>query len=294
MLAWSKISEHVSAATGASFCARSTGAIGGGCINSAYVMEGDKQRYFVKINAAAKVPMFEAEALGLQEIARTDTVRVPQPVCWGSTEESAYLVLEYIEFGSDTAGSAERLGQQLARMHQVHASRYGWRIDNTIGTTPQINTPAHDWVAFWREHRLGYQLGLAARNGYGGGLQRQGERLLETFGALFTDYTPPPALLHGDLWGGNQAADAAGNPVIFDPAVYYGDREADLAMTELFGGFGNRFYQAYRAEYPLDQGYETRKTLYNLYHVLNHLNLFGGSYLAQAQRMIDLLLSRII
>lgn len=294
MPTWSSISEHVSAATGASFSARTTRAIGGGCINSTYVMEGDKQRYFVKINDAARISMFEAEALGLQEIARTDTVRVPQPVCWGSAEESAYLVLEYIEFGSGTAGSAERLGRQLARMHQVHASRYGWHIDNTIGSTPQINTPAHDWVAFWRDRRLGYQLRLAARNGYGGGLQRQGERLLESFGALFADYTPLPALLHGDLWGGNHAADAAGNPVIFDPAVYYGDREADLAMTELFGGFGNRFYQAYRAEYPLDQGYETRRTLYNLYHVLNHLNLFGGPYLTQAQRMIDLLLGRII
>lgn len=293
MSAWPKISEHVSAATGVSFCVRSTRAVGGGCINSAYVMEGDKQRYFVKINAAARAHMFEAEALGLREIAHTDTVRVPQPVCWGSTEGSGYLVLEYIEFGSGTTESSELLGQQLARMHRFHASRYGWHIDNTIGTTPQINMSAYDWVAFWREHRLGYQLRLAARNGYGGGLQRQGERLLESFGALFTDYRPLPALLHGDLWGGNHAADAAGNPVIFDPAVYYGDRETDLAMTELFGGFGNRFYQAYRAEYPLDQGYETRKTLYNLYHVLNHLNLFGGSYLAQAQRMIDLLLSEI-
>lgn len=293
MQVWSEIGEHVSAATGASFHARSTRAVGGGCINSAYVMEGDKQRYFVKINTAARADMFEAEALGLREIARTDTIRVPRPVCWGSTEESAYLVLEYIDLGSGARDSPERLGRQLARMHRVHAARYGWRIDNTIGTTLQINTPSHDWTAFWREHRLGYQLRLAARNGHGGGLQRQGERLLESFGALFSDYTPSPALLHGDLWGGNHAADAAGNPIIFDPAVYYGDREADLAMTELFGGFGDRFYQAYRAEYPLDQGYETRKTLYNLYHVLNHLNLFGGSYLVQARHMIDLLLCRI-
>jgi len=293
MSLWKMIAEDISAATGAAFRQPAPRPVGGGCISAAYVIEDGGRRYFVKINAAAKAHMFEAEAAGLQEIARTGTVRVPEPVCWGSADDSAYLVLEYVDFGTDTGTSAERLGRQLARMHQVHAHRYGWHRDNTIGSTPQINTPATDWVAFWRDHRLGYQLRLAARNGYGGQLQQRGERLLAIFGALFADYTPPPALLHGDLWGGNHGTDTAGNPVIFDPAVYYGDREADLAMTELFGGFGGRFYAAYRDEYPLDPGYDTRKTLYNLYHVLNHLNLFGGSYLGQAQRMIDRLLGEL-
>lgn len=293
MSLWTKLGAHIAAATGTPFGTAAPRPVGGGCISSAYLLDDGSRRYFVKTNAAALAHMFEAEALGLREIARSNTVRVPEPVCWGSEGDTAYLMLEYIEFGSGAADSAERLGRQLARMHQVHANRYGWHMDNTIGSTPQINTPAHDWVTFWREHRLGYQLRLAERNVYGANLQRRGERLMESCGALYSGYVPPPSLLHGDLWGGNHGADAAGNPVIFDPAVYYGDREADLAMTELFGGFGHRFYQAYRAEYPLDPGYETRKTLYNLYHILNHLNLFGGSYLGQAQRMIDRLLSEI-
>jgi fructosamine-3-kinase len=150
-----------------------------------------------------------------------------------------------------------------------------------------------DWIDFWRERRLGFQLDLAARNGLRGALQTQGRQLMDALPALFAHYRPAPSLLHGDLWGGNWGADAAGNPVIFDPAVYFGDREADLAMTELFGGFSRAFYDAYDAAYPLDKGYETRKTLYSLYHVLNHFNLFGGGYGGQAQRMIQQLLAQV-
>ncbi|MDH5513031.1 MAG: fructosamine kinase family protein, partial [Gammaproteobacteria bacterium] len=183
--------------------------------------------------------------------------------------------------------SLERLGRELAQMHRATQKQFGWRHDNTIGSTPQINTPASDWVGFWREHRLGFQLELAARNGRN--LMRRGERLLADLGNFFRTYHPEPSLLHGDLWGGNVGA-TEGQPVIFDPAVYYGDREADLAMTELFGGFSARFYQAYQEAWPLDTGYKVRKTLYNLYHVLNHFNLFGGGYASQAERMMDALL----
>jgi fructosamine-3-kinase len=166
-------------------------------------------------------------------------------------------------------------------------------MDNTIGSTPQKNTPRQDWVAFWREQRLGYQLQLAARQGHGGALQRQGEQLLEYLPDFFTDHRPQASLLHGDLWSGNYSIDSQGQPVIFDPAVYFGDREADLAMTELFGGFGAEFYAAYNSSWPLEPGYAVRKTLYNLYHILNHLNLFGGGYLSQAQRMIQHLLAEV-
>ena len=165
--------------------------------------------------------------------------------------------------------------------------------ENTIGSTPQHNNRHDDWVEFWRQERLGRQLQFAAGNGYGGVLQSQGEKLLERFQGFFQDYQPQASLLHGDLWGGNAAADGRGNPVMFDPACYFGDRETDIAMTELFGGFGAEFYAAYQAEYPLDAGYKVRKTLYNLYHILNHLNLFGRAYLAQANNMIEGLLAEL-
>jgi fructosamine-3-kinase len=167
---------------------------------------------------------------------------------------------------------------------------YGWPRDNFIGGTPQSNQSHRTWAGFFAAERLQPQLALASRNGMERNLRDQGERLAERLSSFFLDYRPAPSLLHGDLWSGNAAqiaeGVAAGTPVIFDPAVYRGDREADIAMAELFGGFSESFYAAYRAAWPLDPGYETRKTLYNLYHVLNHFNLFGAGYLGQAQRMI--------
>ena len=293
MSLWMEVARQVSAATGEAFALASRRDAGGGCINSAVVLEGeDGRRYFVKLNDAARLSMFEAEAEGLEELAAARAVRVPRPICSGADEGTAYLVLEYLDL-SGGGRDQELLGRQLAQLHRRTEPRFGWRRDNTIGSTPQINTPSDDWVEFWRRHRLGYQLALAARNGYGGALQRLGERLMQELPAFFTSYSPAASLLHGDLWGGNRGATAEGEPVIFDPTVYYGDRETDLAMTELFGGFSGRFYDAYREEWALDAGYSVRKTLYNLYHVLNHLNLFGGAYGAQAQRMMEALLSEI-
>lgn len=178
-------------------------------------------------------------------------------------------------------------------MHRITQTQYGWQRDNTIGATPQPNTQSRDWVDFWRRQRLQFQLDLAAANGAPRALLAGGEDLLERFPALFAGHAPAASLLHGDLWSGNHAYTRSGEPAIFDPAVYYGDREADLAMTELFGGFGDDFYAAYNACWPLDPGYGTRKTLYNLYHILNHFNLFGGGYAGQAQRMTDALLSEL-
>jgi fructosamine-3-kinase len=193
--------------------------------------------------------------------------------------------------GGSTA-SLEQLGIDLACMHRHRSSHFGWHRDNTIGSTPQINDQTDNWVVFYRRHRLGVQYQLAADHGYGQ-LLPAGERLMDRLEQFFTDYQPQASLLHGDLWSGNYAIDETGRPVIFDPAVYYGDREADLAMTELFGGFSPRFYAAYNNTYPLDAGYKVRKNLYNLYHILNHLNLFGGGYLGQAERMTNQLLSEV-
>jgi len=291
MSLWETISADIESATGRGGELRQLEAVGGGCINRAQRIDHGGRRYFVKLNTASRVEMFAAEALGLLELRRCRELRIPEPVCWGTDGGSAFLVLEHIEFGG--RGEAATLGAGLAAMHRITSEQYGWVRDNTIGSTPQDNTPAADWVAFWRERRLRFQLELAAGNGYGGRLQARGERLLEEFPQLFSGYTPVASLLHGDLWGGNQAFTRAGEPAIFDPAVYYGDREADIAMTELFGGFGRDFHAAYRAHYPLDAGYAVRRTLYNLYHILNHLNMFGTGYLSQAQGMTDALLSEL-
>ncbi|MEE8197728.1 MAG: fructosamine kinase family protein [Acidiferrobacterales bacterium] len=293
MTVWSKIADEIATATAKPFALRVQRSIGGGCINSVAALEGNGQRYFAKLNDASKADMFEAEFAGLQEIARVAAIRVPRPICWGTAGTHAYLVLEWIDEGASSAQSMARFGQDLAQLHRFTADHYGWHRDNTIGSTPQVNTVSRDWIEFWRTHRLGFQLELAARKGYRGRLQRKGDALLDKVGAFFPGYTPQPSLLHGDLWAGNYTTDQDGRPVLFDPAVYYGDREADLAMTELFGGFTAGFYHAYRDAFPLDQGYGIRKTLYNLYHILNHLNLFGGGYGSQAERMIDTLLSEI-
>jgi fructosamine-3-kinase len=288
---WKLISKEISAAIAEDFSARTCRPVGGGCINSAWLVEDGARRFFVKANRASILPMFEAEAEGLREIAATGAIRVPNPICAGVAEDSSFLVLEYLDFSAGGEGRAEELGRRLAAMHRASGSRHGWRRGNTIGATPQINSPTDNWPEFWHDNRLGYQLALAARNGYTGALQRQGELLLGRLEGFFAGHAPAPSLLHGDLWGGNYAFARSGEPVVFDPAVYYGDRETDLAMTELFGGFSSAFHAAYREAYPIDPGYCVRKTLYNLYHVLNHLNLFGGGYLGQAEDMIARLLA---
>lgn len=287
---WQEIAEHIQTATGiAVHGARD--AIGGGCVNETVRVRGEGRDFFVKLNTAAKADMFVAEAEGLREIAASETLRVPEPVCWGVAGSSAYLVLDYLSLGH--AGKCAVLGERLAAMHRITQTEFGWRRDNTIGSTPQINTPDADWLRFFRARRLGYQLDLAEHNGAVSELLRRGAELMEQLDGLFEGYHPRPSLLHGDLWSGNYSHLADGTPVIFDPAVYFGDREADIAMTELFGGFGGDFYAAYREAWPLDAGYAVRRTLYNLYHILNHYNMFGGGYGQQALRMTQQLLSEL-
>ncbi len=268
---------------------------GGGCINRCYRIE-DKSgnSYFVKLNDAALLTMFEAEAEGLKEILDSKAIRVPKPLCCGNAGSQSFIVMEFISMsGSGQGDTPQKMGEQLAAMHRYSQAMFGWHRDNTIGSTPQNNRQTPDWIDFLRTRRLGFQLELAKSNGFGGSLHEKGRRLLECLERFFVEYQPQPSLLHGDLWGGNQAADQNGNPILFDPAVYYGDREADLAMTELFGGFSGKFYEAYQRQWPLDPGYGVRKNLYNLYHILNHANLFGSSYARQAETMIDSLLAEV-
>jgi fructosamine-3-kinase len=289
MAVWGIVASAISDATHRPFSLRSRTPVGGGSINESFGLAGDDGSfYFLKLNDARHHAMFAAEADGLDAIAATSTLHVPRPVAHGIAGRQSYLVLEHLELSS--RGDAHLLGEQLAALHRCTSPRFGFARANFIGTTPQPNTWTDDWIAFWRDQRLGFQLQLAAKNGYGGQLQRLGERLLAALPAFFEGYTPQPSLLHGDLWGGNHAYLTDGTPTIFDPAAYYGDRECDLAMTELFGGYPASFYAAYRAAWPLDAGYATRRDLYNLYHILNHANLFGGGYVRQAEQMMCALL----
>ena len=248
--------------------------------------------WFVKTQEDA-LDMFSAEADGLKALADAGCMRVPSVLVADEHNGEAFLIMQWLELGPKTTQAAASLGEALAHQHQCLGTHFGWRRNNFIGATPQFNTMSDNWVIFFRDHRLGFQLRLAAENGYRGELQSQGARLLEKLPAFFQGYIPKPSLLHGDLWGGNWGVIENGEPVIFDPAVYYGDREADLAMTELFGGFPQEFYSAYNAMRPLDDGYPMRRNIYNLYHVLNHLNLFGANYLAQAQDLTVRLLAAV-
>ena len=288
---WQLIEQTLAEATGEPFRIRSTRAVTGGCINDAWHLQGDQRSFFVKINRAERLPMFEAEAAGLTAIIASNSLRAPRPVAWGVADEHCWLAMEFIEFTSACARTDALLGEGLAAMHRHTSPAFGWECDNTIGSTPQPNPATADWISFFREQRLGFQLALAARNKASPSLLHLGQQLLAELPALFGNYRPPASLLHGDLWGGNWGADSRGMPVIFDPAVYFGDREADLAMTELFGSFSRDFYAAYNAAWPLDPGYSARKRLYNLYHILNHFNLFGGSYAQQAEHMLKQILA---
>jgi fructosamine-3-kinase len=248
---------------------------------------------FIKTGAASTLPMFEAEVAGLAALREAGAIRVPAVIACGLVDGQARIVLEHLELSSLDHASGAALGRTLAQLHRTLGPRFGWLHDNFIGATPQENAWRENWALFYAERRLRPQLRFGADNGMARTLVAQGEKLAEKVAAFFVDYRPLPSLLHGDLWSGNAARLPDGTPVIYDPACYYGDRETDLAMSELFGGFPESFYAAYREAWPLAQGYGTRKTLYNLYHVLNHFNLFGAGYLGQAKRMIEELLAEL-
>ncbi|MGC2049144.1 MAG: fructosamine kinase family protein [Gallionella sp.] len=292
MTDWETIAAAIDAATNQPFRLNNHTAVGGGWISQTYHIDGqDGRRYFVKLNSADKLAMFSAEVAGLSEIAATQTIRVPQPITHGVAGKQSFLVLEHLELTSH--GDAPLLGKQLAALHRVRSAQFGFAQNNFIGKTPQQNNRSDDWMDFWRERRLKFQLQLASENGYGDQLNDLGTKLLDALPALFAGYSPQPSLLHGDLWGGNHAYLPDGTPAIFDPAVYYGDRECDLAMMELFGGYSADVYTAYRAAFPLHQGYALRRDLYNLYHILNHANIFGGGYVRQAEGMMRRLLAKV-
>ena len=286
------IADALTRAIGTTVHANSSQPVGGGSIHSAVRCRTDRGFVFVKLGPLSVASMLAAEAAGLDALKAAQCIRVPAVLALGATDRHAYLCLEWLDLQRAHAHSQVRLGEQLASLHRVSSERFGFATDNFIGATPQRNVQCDDWVQFFREQRLLPQLDLAADNGADAKAIDHGRRLAESLAALF-EQMPIPSLVHGDLWGGNWGALTTGEPVIFDPAVYFGDRETDLAMTQLFGGFSRDFYAAYVQAWPLPSGAQTRVALYSLYHVLNHFNLFGGGYLAQARTMIDGLLSEL-
>ncbi|CAI9101690.1 OLC1v1039073C3 [Oldenlandia corymbosa var. corymbosa] len=262
--------------------------VGGGCINNANRYDTDAGPFFVKSNRSIGPSMFEGEVLGLNAMYETHTIRVPKPYKFGALPTGgSYIIMEFIEFGASRSNQSE-LGRKLAEMHKAAKSEkgFGFHVDNTIGSTPQINTWTSDWVEFYAEHRLGYQLKLI-RQQYGDStIHERGQRLAKNIGPLFEGVAIEPCLLHGDLWSGNITSDKNGEPVILDPACYYGHNEAEFGMSWC-AGFGGSFYNAYFEVMPKQPGFEKRRDLYLLYHYLNHYNLFGSSYRSSALSIID-------
>jgi fructosamine-3-kinase len=280
---------------------RAMAPVGGGCIHSAWRLElADGRRLFAKTNRASLLPVLAAEADGLRALAEavraaahTDgrqPLTIPTPLTLAERDGTALLLLSWLELGvrcADPDGAWRCLGTSLAQLHRAslsgHDGRFGWGQDNFIGSGPQPNGWCSDWGRFFSEQRLGAQLAWAAR---GGRRLAGGEALLERAAAWLGRHGAEPCLVHGDLWSGNAALLADGGGALFDPAVYRGDREVDLAMAQLFGGFPPAFFAGYEAAWPLPPGHERRREIYNLYHRLNHANLFGGSYWPQAERSI--------
>ncbi|HEX4267848.1 MAG TPA: fructosamine kinase family protein [Steroidobacteraceae bacterium] len=287
------IAREIAAQTGGDCAPEPESSVSGGSIHRCYRWRCGDTPLFVKVADHGGGAGLEAEATGLLTLAGAQAVRVPRVRARGRAGRSTFLALEWIESRPAGRAAEHSLGERLAVQHQVTAAQFGFADDNFIGRTRQPNGWLGDWAEFFRERRLRPQLALAAQNGFAPLLEQPGERLLEAIAALLAGHAPAASLLHGDLWAGNWLADEQDEPIIFDPAVYYGDRETDLAMTRLFGGFGRAFHDAYQVAAPLPAGHGVRAELYNLYHVLNHANLFGGGYAHQARASIGRLLAEV-
>lgn len=255
--------------------------IAGGCINSAFRVElADGHQLFLKVSSDSREGLFDSETVGLKLLGDAGAMRVPDVIGSGTTSSQQFLILEWIDSGTRSSDFSETMGRQLALLHRTSHNQFGLDHDNVLGSTLQPNSWSNDWGSFWAQHRLGFQLDLAQKNRIGSRqLFELGDKLVSRLGDRFTFPNEPPALIHGDLWSGNYLCDSLGMPVLIDPAVYFASREAEFGMTTLFGGFDDRFYDAYKEAWPLPDGSLERIEIYRLYHLLNHLNLFGESYL---------------
>ena len=305
------IGKLISTATGAPFIIRHEQAVSGGCINRCHKVGNGEHSFFVKLNAADKLANLKAEYLGLMQLSAAGAVRVPKPIAVGMADGQSALVLEYLSLSGGERAGWHEMGANLARLHNtdigtINAAliaqkasanallpegKFGGRISNaTLGDRPGFLAETANWADFFHQNRLRFQFEQA--ESLHGKRFANAEKTLAAAGKILS-HRPPFSLTHGDLWGGN-AAFAVFNkkttPVFFDPAPYIADAETDLAMSELFGGFPSAFYEGYRSIRTIADGYAQRRTVYNLYHVLNHFNLFGGGYLGQAERMMTLII----
>ena len=260
--------------------------IGGGCINHTGKITTDKNNYFVKWNDRNTYPgMFEAEKEGLEAL-RESKMSLPQPLLCGNSCNYSFLLMEWIDSADRKANYWNLLAVQLAEIHRLTHTEYGWKSSNYIGSLAQENIFTNDWIEFFIHFRLEKQLKIALDSG------KLGSRHNKIFSNLFKILpqllpVEPPSMLHGDLWSGNVMVGETGNPVLIDPAVYYGNREIEISFTYMFGGFHREFYETYDACWPLQPGFSERVSIYNLYPLLVHINLFGGGYIHQLESSIS-------
>jgi protein-ribulosamine 3-kinase len=299
MTIWQRIESDIQKITGEPFVITHKQPVGGGDINQAFHLSSAQGDYFVKLNSSDFSQMFVFEAQGLEALRQCNVINVPNVVSFGQFERYSYLVLEHVQMSQQ--GNIRDFGEALANLHLNGREQFGFEQNNFIGRTPQINDWQSDWGRFFTEQRLGYQLSLLEQLHVSPLMIKKGRQLLPKLASYLNRHNPKSALVHGDLWQGNYAfahtCDGAGDnnlkPVIYDPACYYADHEVDLAMLELFGNPGPEFFEAYHQVNPIDSGYSTRKSIYNLYHLLNHATLFGSSYVEQSQSIIEQLLEQL-
>ncbi|KOO03465.1 fructosamine kinase family protein [Vibrio nereis] len=286
---WQAISQQLSETLMFTFEIVEKTKVSGGDINECYMISDGEQRYFVKVNSREFLPKFEVEAENIRMMRESNSVFVPELIFTGNSKNNAFIVLNYLPTKPlDDDKNSYLFGQQLAQLHQWGEQKeFGFDQDNYIGSTLQPNKWERKWARFFAEQRIGWQLQLVKEKGVN--LVDINE-FTELVHEHLIGHQPRPSLLHGDLWHGNVANSVFG-PICYDPACYWGDRECDIAMTELFGGFQPEFYQGYESILPLDYKYSERKDIYNLYHLLNHYNQFGGHYLEQSQKLINKILS---
>lgn len=286
MISEEKIKKRIEEKLGSKI--KSFSSLSGGCISDAFKISTENgTSFFLKYNPSASNNMFLKEANGLRELDKSNAIKIPEVL---SVDED-YILLEFIASGNRKKKFFEDFGKSFAEMHKFKSDSFGFYENNYIGSNPQINIPDEkeksDWTAFYLNKRILFQLQLAEKLGNSTDELRKGISKLENkIEDIIGHNSEKPSLLHGDIWGGNYMIDQNGNAVLIDPAVYYGHREADLGMTKLFGGFNSEFYKAYNESFPLEDGFDYRENIYKLYHVLNHLNLFGGGYYSQAISLI--------
>jgi len=281
-----QVKKKLESVTGKETEILSVSSVGGGSINETFRVETLSGLYFVKINSSSLYPgMFEKEALGLKILEDAGEIPVPEVVAWDETNEEAFLTMKYIPPGTKSTDFWETFAKRLAALHRHTDEMFGLDHNNYIGSLPQSNRRHKSWTDFFREERLEFQVKMARNAGkIGNDTVKRFERFYKKLDEIFP--VEPPSLIHGDLWGGNFIVNPGGEAVIIDPAVYYGHREMDLGMSQLFGGFSERFYKAYNHHFPLDKGWQQRLDYCNLYPLMVHVNLFGGGYSASVNSIL--------